>query len=246
VPEAELHAEHLGRWTCYQEADLDAYKVAHLADLSLRRATAQRDRSSKYPRWQDEHAVSQPGSSHPLYNVIRGVLRHAPEPVQQSWRDDGWAFLIWVERHLGPRPSARHSLRPIHDPAGFCEGNLGWVSDDERDDGDASSLVPRSGETASPSGGLSTTADTRSRRAAQPAASSEAARQEDAAPRGCAVARQCTSVPGSAEKSDWPMLSRMISALLELLPAAEAELVARHLLAEEPDADPNYYDVEAG
>lgn len=51
----------------------------------------------------------------------RGIRMHA------AWVDDPVAFVAYVREHLGPRPSAQHSIDRIENEGHYEPGNLRWA-----------------------------------------------------------------------------------------------------------------------
>jgi hypothetical protein len=81
-------------------------------------------------------------SKTPEYRVWAGMIRRCHNPDEQSypryggngievceaWRSDFTAFLS----HIGPRPSAAHSVDRIDNALGYQPGNVRWATDEQQ------------------------------------------------------------------------------------------------------------------
>ena len=91
------------------------------------------------------HGYATRGANHPLYRLWGDIVKRCTNPNAQNypwyggrgvkicreWRNDPAAFIEWVEKNLGNRPSG-HSIDRI-DPAGDYEpGNLRWATHSEQ------------------------------------------------------------------------------------------------------------------
>lgn len=88
-------------------------------------------------RWKDSHGLSK----HPLYALWKRIIRRCHNPaahnyrwyggagvqVWEGWRHDAGAFIAYVERELGPRPSPRHSLDRYPPDANYEPGKIRWA-----------------------------------------------------------------------------------------------------------------------
>lgn len=87
-------------------------------------------------RWKDSHGLSK----HPLYQLWKRIIRRCYDPkthnyrwyggagvqVWEGWRHDAGAFISYVERELGPRPSPKHSIdRELG--ADYAPGKIRWA-----------------------------------------------------------------------------------------------------------------------
>lgn len=94
---------------------------------------------------------------HPLYSTWAGMINRCYSPaagnyrwygglgiqVWEGWRDDPAAFIAYVERELGPRPSPQHSIdRELG--ANYEPGKIRWASPLEQ----ARNRKPRRSRTA--------------------------------------------------------------------------------------------------
>lgn len=84
-------------------------------------------------------------SSHPLYEIWRGVLRRCGDENSRSYgnyggrgitMDAAWAhlpmFIFLVELEIGPRPSPKHSLDRIDYNLGYGHTNIRWATPPEQ------------------------------------------------------------------------------------------------------------------
>jgi hypothetical protein len=53
-------------------------------------------------------------------------------PLHGPWQRDFKRFAAYIEKHLGPKPTARHSLDRISVDKGYVPGNLRWASPTEQ------------------------------------------------------------------------------------------------------------------
>ena len=49
-----------------------------------------------------------------------------------EWIDDYVAFKTYIDKHLGPRPSPKHSIDRIENSEGYFPGNLKWSTGSEQ------------------------------------------------------------------------------------------------------------------
>ena len=89
-------------------------------------------------RWKDSHGLSR----HPLYQLWKRIIRRCYDPkahnyrwygganppvrVWEGWRHDAGAFIAYVERELGSRPSPRHSIDRYPPDADYAPGKIRW------------------------------------------------------------------------------------------------------------------------
>jgi hypothetical protein len=89
-------------------------------------------------RWKDSHGLSKT----PLYRLWKRINRRCYNPqahnyrwyggagvqVWEGWRHDAGAFISYVERELGPRPSPQHSLDRLPPDADYAPGKIRWAT----------------------------------------------------------------------------------------------------------------------
>jgi hypothetical protein len=90
------------------------------------RATASRGGATTHPLWPHWAAMM-----NRCYNPAAGNYQwyggaDPPVTVCREWAEDPWAFIRYVERELGPRPSAKHSIDRERG-ANYEPGKVRWA-----------------------------------------------------------------------------------------------------------------------
>src|SRR6266487_646911 len=93
-------------------------------------------------RWKDSHGLSK----HPLYLKWKRILRRCYNPkahnyrwyggrgigMCEEWYNDAGAFIRYIEKELGPKPSPQHSLDRKNNDGDYEPGNLRWATPKEQ------------------------------------------------------------------------------------------------------------------
>lgn len=91
-------------------------------------------------RWAGSHGRAA-GSKDPLYRLWQRIIRRCYNPaahnyrwyggagveVWPGWRHDAGAFIAYVERELGPKPSPQHSIDRYPPDANYEPGKIRWA-----------------------------------------------------------------------------------------------------------------------
>ncbi len=124
----------------YRASVLDSWRAENGTATERRSAQAQAQ-FTKHRRYQCPDGTTGPVSSHPLYEVWRGMCRRtgSDDPnyggrgirLHEPWRDDPAAFIEWAAENLGPRGPGQ-SLDRIAVDGHYVPGNLKWSSATEQ------------------------------------------------------------------------------------------------------------------
>jgi hypothetical protein len=90
-------------------------------------------------RWRDSHGRAA-GDKDPLYRLWLRIKRRCYDPnahnyrwygalgvkMADEWLNDAGAFIAYVERELGPRPSPQHSIDRYPPDADYAPGKIRW------------------------------------------------------------------------------------------------------------------------
>lgn len=96
---------------------------------------------------------------YPTWDAMRGRITkpsHVDYPnyggrgltIEPEWVEDFFAFRGWILEHIGPKPSATHTLDRIENSTGYLKGNLRWATPvEQQNNRRGNRMVTKDGET---------------------------------------------------------------------------------------------------